>query len=146
MSMCRCGIGAWCKFSKFNTWPHYHRCMTSDEMFKELFNSIDEMDSEKFVSFVDPEGVFIFGSWPPVVGREGIKGDVDQFFGTIKGLKHTLIKTWQVGDDVIVHGSVTYTRMDDKEVTLQFMNLFEMNGQLIKRYQIFIDVGPLYAE
>jgi len=120
--------------------------MTSEAWLEDVFGSIDAMDSEKFATFIDSEGVFIFGNWPSVEGRENIKGAVEQFFESIKGFSHKLFDSWRVDDTVIVHGEVTYTRHDDKQVSMQFMNLFKMNGQVIKHYQIFIDMGPLYAE
>jgi len=40
---------------------------------------------------------------------------------------------------------VTYTRHDGTNLTLPFVNVFAMRGDLIQDYLIYIDATPLYA-
>ena len=46
---------------------------------------------------------------------------------------------------LVCEGDVTYTKLDGSEVTLPFVNIFEIDGGLIVDYRIYVDVGPLYA-
>ena len=103
------------------------------------------MDAEKFVTYLDEKAGFKFGNAATVNGRAEIKKAVAQFFGSINGLKHNIKQVWTVEDSVIIDGEVTYTRKNNTQLTIPFMNLFKMNGSLIKTYQIFIDVSPLFS-
>ena len=111
-----------------------------------LFTSIDGKDTESFLGFLTGEAVFQFGSVPAVQGTENIRAAVDGFFGTIKGSTHALSKTLADGSVLVCEGTVTYQRMDDSELTLPFTNVFELDGNLISHYKIYIDIAPLYAE
>lgn len=112
---------------------------------QEIFRAIDEMDAEKFVSFLTEDATFVFGNNPPVTGNAAIKEAVQGFFSSINGLSHTLTKSWMTEDAIIFHGMVTYTRKDDSTVELPFANIFEMKGDKIQNYLIFMDVNPLFA-
>jgi limonene-1,2-epoxide hydrolase len=115
-----------------------------DVNFKELFASIDAMDTESFLSFIAEDATFRYGSMPAVKGHAEIAAAVGGFFSTIAGLRHEVQRTITDGNAVICEGEVTYTRHDDSRITLPFVNVFEVDGGLISLYRIYIDVGPLY--
>lgn len=117
----------------------------NSEQINSLFKVIDEMDCEKFAAFLDENGEFKFGNASTVKGRAEIKKAVSQFFNSIHGLQHNIKQIWSVDSCVIVNGEVTYTRKNKTQITIPFMNLLEMNNGLIKNYQIFIDISPLFA-
>jgi hypothetical protein len=110
-----------------------------------LFRTIDDMNADAFVSFFTPEGAFKFGNSPAVRGKAAVHGLVDGFWKSIAGSQHKLLHLWNDGDDVAVHGEVTYTRKDNKLVTVSFVNVFKMKGDKIDSYLIHIDNGPLFA-
>ncbi len=110
----------------------------------ELFAAIDASDTERFLSFLTAEASFRFGSAPAVSGTEAIRAAVGGFFSTIGGCRHSIATTVVEGDVVICEGEVTYTRHDSSQITLPFANVFEMSGELISMYKIYVDAGPLY--
>ena len=110
----------------------------------QLFQAIDNQDTEGFVSFLDTNVVFRFGNADPVNGKAATGEVVGGFFGSIKGIKHELVNLWEIDDAVICHGMVTYTRHDSSKLSVPFANIFGMKGKLIKEYQIFVDVSELY--
>ena len=112
----------------------------------DLFTSIDGKDTESFLGFLTDDAVFRFGSAPAVQGAATIRAAVDGFFGTIKGSTHSLNNTLAEGSVLVCEGEVTYQRMDDSAVTLPFTNVFELDGDRISDYKIYIDIAPLYAE
>jgi hypothetical protein len=121
--------------------------MDVNKFLEEVSASIDGKDSKKFASFITPDGQFRFGNAPPAVGTEAIEQVVEWFFSTIKSSKHEILKTW-VDDngDIVWQGRVTYTRLDDKVVPVEFVNVFNMEGDKVKDYLIYIDNSPLTAE
>jgi len=118
----------------------------ADVNFGKLFASIDRMDTESFLSFIDEDATFRFGSSPAVTGRDGIGASVNSFFSMFAALRHDLQRV--VADDkvIVCEGEVTYTRHDGSKITLPFVNVFEVKNKLITLYRIYIDIGPLFAE
>jgi limonene-1,2-epoxide hydrolase len=118
----------------------------ADVNFGKLFASIDAMDTESFLSFIDEDATFRFGSSPPVTGRDGIGASVNNFFSMFAALRHDLMRVVADGNTVVCEGEVTYTRHDGSKITLPFANVFEVKNKLITLYRIYIDIGPLFAE
>ena len=115
-------------------------------MLQDLFAAIDNKDVDAFVGFLTEDGTFRFGSGPAAVGREAIAGAVSGFFDTIAGLQHRIDMAMREGDTLVCEGEVTYTRHDGSEIPLPFADVFEMDGELIAAYKIYMDIGPLYAD
>lgn len=110
-----------------------------------LFASIDGGDAEGFTRFLTEDSSFRFGSAQPVLGRENIAAGVTAFFATIAGCMHDVTSTIANGDTLVCEGNVTYTRLDRSKITVPFVDVFELTGDLINEYKIYIDTGPLYA-
>ena len=111
-----------------------------------LFAAIDAQDAERFSEFLTEDGEFVFGSAPAVQGRAAVAEAVGGFFASIAGLKHSNLKVWDVPGKRIVEGRVCYTRHDGREVDLPFADVFDMDGEMIASYKIYMDIGPLYAD
>ena len=111
-----------------------------------LFKAIDAMDSVQFGHFIAEDGEFRFGSAAAVKGRDAIIAAVDDFFGTIDGLSHSVARIWRDADSLACEGEVCYRRKDGNEVIIPFVDVFDFDGELISSYRIYIDIGPLYAE
>ncbi len=111
----------------------------------ELFDAIDQNDAQRFVEFLTDDAVFRFGSAPAVKGRKAIAMAVGAFFSSISGCQHELHAVWSGTDSVACEGDVTYRRNDGSEITLPFADVFELRGNLISGYRIYIDIAPLFA-
>ena len=114
--------------------------------FQKLFASIDAMDTEGFLGFIRDDATFRFGSSPAVTGREEIRTAVEGFFASFAALRHDLHQVIADGDAVACEGEVTYTRHDGSMITLPFANVFRVDGDLISRYRVYIDIGPLFQQ
>jgi ketosteroid isomerase-like protein len=112
---------------------------------KDLFADIDRMDAAAFASYFTEDGVLRFANADEVRGRDAIEAVIAGFFGTIKGLSHQIFEQWDVGEATILQGEVTYTRTDDRQVTLPAAVIFRRDVDLIADYRIYIDQTPLYA-
>lgn len=110
-----------------------------------LFAAIDENDAAGFVSFLTEDATFRFGSAPAVVGRAEIAAGVSAFLASIAGCKHDVHKTIAAGETLVCEGDVMYTRHDKSQLTVPFVDVFEMTGDLINNYKIYIDISALYA-
>ncbi len=120
--------------------------MGKTEWIKQLFQSIDNRDTDAFLTFLSDDVVFRFGNAEPVKGKENVGDVLRGFFESIQALEHDLHEIWEHPDTVICHGIVTYTRHDSSTLTVPFANIFGMDGSVIREYLIFVDVSGLYEQ
>ncbi len=75
--------------------------MPSKDWWNELLASIDAKDTAKFVSYLAPDGEFIFGNAPAAVGHAAVGAAVDGFFGMIGRSQHRLTDAWEGPDSAV---------------------------------------------
>lgn len=110
-----------------------------------LFKSIDSKRTDAFLSFLNEDALFRYGSNAEVIGRAAIGAAVDQFFATIQSSAHRLHRLWQQPDSAVCQGEVRYVRLDGRSVVVPFCNVFQLRDEKISRYEIYIDPTPLMA-
>ena len=113
-------------------------------MLKELFQSIDAKDTDKFLTFCTEDVSFVFGNADPANGKEVVKEVLVGFFKSIDSISHEVYDDWHLDNDIIVRGSVKYTRIDKSTLNVPFCNIFKMKDDLIKDYLIYVDTSSLY--
>jgi len=113
----------------------------------EISSAIDDKDEVKFASYFQPGGVFRFGNQPQVIGTDGVASYVKAFFSSIESLKHELVALHESkhSNTITWQGRCTYVRLDKHVVTIDFCNVLNMEGSLIKTYVVYIDTTPLFA-
>ena len=110
-----------------------------------IFAAIDTFDPDAFVAHLTEDVVFRFANGEPVVGRAAVREAVAGFFTTIDGLSHDLLGRWDVDDVTIVKADVEYARKDGKRVTVPNADVLVFEGDLVRDWQIYIDLAPVYA-
>jgi ketosteroid isomerase-like protein len=110
-----------------------------------VFAAIDSFDPDQFIAHLTEDVVFRFGNADPVTGRQAVREAVTGFFSTIGGLTHHLLNVWEFGDTTIVQIDVEYARKDGKVVTVPNADILTYDGDLVRDWQIYIDVAPIYA-
>jgi hypothetical protein len=123
-----------------------HAAVMPERLLDRLFEAIDAKDVDGFASFLAEDSEFRFGSAPAVTGRDAIAAAVSEFFATIDGLTHSVTKVWRDPSSLVCEGEVCYRRHDGSEIIIPFVDVFECRNNLIWKYKIYIDIGPLYAE
>lgn len=111
----------------------------------DLLADVDRMDAKAFASYLAEDCVLRFANADEVVGRDAIEEGIAGFFTTIKGISHHVVGQWDVDDTTIVQFEATYTRMDDRKVTVPAVTIYRSSGDLIDDYRIYVDLTPIYA-
>jgi ketosteroid isomerase-like protein len=119
--------------------------MTTQDWRQRLFASIDAKDAPAFASFLCEDGTFRYGSGPEITGRAAVEAVVRQVFESFRSCAHRLDRHWDLPDCRICQGVVTYTLHNGKSVPLQFCNVMTMRGELVSRYEIYVDPTPVVA-
>src|SRR6476659_5098187 len=112
---------------------------------KAIFADIDSFDPDRFVAHLTPDANFRFANGDPVKGRAGAREAVAGFFTTIAGLTHHIRNIWEHGDTAIAQIDVEYHRLDGTSVTVPNADILVFEGDLVKDWQIYIDIAPVYA-
>jgi hypothetical protein len=110
-----------------------------------IFADIDSFDPDKFAAHLTPGARFRFANADPVTGREAAREGVAAFYATIDGLTHRILNVWEFGDTVIAQIDVEYLRKDGKTVITPNADILVFDGDLVRDWQIYIDVAPVYA-
>jgi ketosteroid isomerase-like protein len=110
-----------------------------------IFADIDAFDPDKFVAHLTPDAKFRFANADPVTGRPAVQEAVAGFFSTIGGLTHHILNVWEFGQTVIAQVDVEYLRKDGKTVTVPNVDILIFDGDLVRDWQIYIDVAPVFA-
>jgi ketosteroid isomerase-like protein len=110
-----------------------------------IFADIDAFAPDKFVAHLTPDAKFRFANADPVTGREAVKEAVAGFFSSIDGLTHHILNVYESGETVIAQIDVEYRRKDGKSVTVPNADILVFDGDLVRDWQIYIDVTPVYA-
>lgn len=119
--------------------------MERRKLILEISESIDAKDAAGFSGFITENGMFRFGNSEEVMGRKNIGEFVAGFFKMIKSSKHELVNMWDNGNSITWQGVVNYVRLDEKKVSVNFVNILFMEGDMITDYLIYIDNTPLFA-
>lgn len=119
--------------------------METKKWLESIENSIDSKDANMFVQFLTDDCIFRFGNQPEIKGKTATRDYVAAFFEMINSSRHSIIDFWIRDDSVVWQGEVLYTRLDGKQVNVNFVNILKLNGKLIKDYLIYIDNAPLFT-
>lgn len=115
---------------------------------QKFFAAIDRMDARAFAEYFEPnDGSFRFANHPALVGREAIGQGCAGIFSLLGSIQHEVLVHWVAGTDVLVEGTVNYRRIDDFELSVPFMSVFEFAGDspgLIRSYRVFVDNHQLF--
>ncbi|WP_259403763.1 nuclear transport factor 2 family protein [Microbispora sp. H10949] len=118
----------------------------SDDAVLRVFRSVDSFDPDEFGLLLAEDATLVFGNAEPLAGREAIVAGIREFYSTIGGLRHRVVRTWQVDADVIAETEVTYRRLDGKDASAVAVSIWRTRDDgLISDYRIFVDLAPIYA-
>jgi len=110
-----------------------------------IFASIDAMDADRFVAYLTPDVRFRFANANPAIGRAAVAEGVKGFWASIDGLTHHIQKVYEAGDTVIAQIDVEYRRKDGKSVTVPNCDVLKFDGNLVRDWQIYIDLAPVFS-
>ncbi len=117
--------------------------MTRDP--KTTFADIDTLDPDRFVAHLTEDVAFRFGNNDPLVGRAAVRDAVAGFFTSIAGMRHDVLALYEDGDVVVVKADTSYTRPDGAVVVVPNADILTYRGDLVRDWQIYIDLAPVYA-
>jgi hypothetical protein len=111
-----------------------------------LFELVDRFDADALAARMAADGALISVNSDPVVGRDGMRDAVHDYAQAVTSISHEILRAWRIDNTVITELRVTYVRLDGRKVVLPCTNIFDLTDDgLISRYQIFMDMTPVFA-
>lgn len=110
-----------------------------------VFAIVDAGDANAFVDLLTADAQFQFGNYPMMTGHEAIRATAAGFFAAIASSRHRVLSVWNEARTAVCEGEVTYTRHDGSVLTVPFANVFEMRGDKIAAYRIYVDNSLLFG-
>ncbi|MCT4638403.1 MAG: nuclear transport factor 2 family protein [Bacteroidales bacterium] len=109
-----------------------------------LSEALDNKQLNRVLAFLTDDCVFVAGNGEPVRGKENIKIVFEEFFQAIKSTAHIVTDMFESDESLVHRGDVTYTRLDNSILTVNFCDVFKMREDLIREYYIYIDWSELF--
>jgi ketosteroid isomerase-like protein len=109
-----------------------------------LSAALDGKQLENVLGFLTDDCIMIAGNGDPVKGKDQIGNVFESFFPAIKSTEHHVTDIFESGNSLVHRGTVTYTRLDHSQLTIPFCDVFKMEGDLIREYNIYIDWSELF--
>ena len=111
-----------------------------------VFAIVDAGDADAFAGLLTSDAQFQFGNVPVITGHAAIQAAAAGFFAAIGSSRHRVLSIWNDARTAVCEGEVIYTRHDGSQLTVPFANVFEMRGDKIAAYRIYIDNSSLFAD
>ena len=109
-----------------------------------ISEALDSKNLEKVLEYLTDDCVLIAGNGDPVKGKENISKVFEGFFPAVKSTAHDVTDIFESGESLVYRGTVTYTRLDNSQLTVPFCDVFKIKGDLISEYYIYIDWSELF--
>lgn len=132
-----------CPVKHFN---EFNEITMSHSDVKKVFQFVDTMDAASLTACMTPDAIFRFSNMPPIKGSAAILPFLQDFFNSIKAIRHSDLEIFEMGNTIVTNGVVTYTRHSGTEYSCNFSNTFKMDGEFIAQYLIFVDNSKLYND
>jgi ketosteroid isomerase-like protein len=113
--------------------------------------SVDHKDAAGFAAAFTPDAWLRFGNADTLVGREAIREAIAHFFTAFAELRHQSRGAFLDGDTLVLEAVVTYTRHDERQVTIPAVTIFRLAGTnaagrpVADQCRIYVDLAPLFA-
>jgi hypothetical protein len=119
--------------------------MPTPRQVEEAFRAVDEMRYDDFAALFTPDGTMTFGNGAPTEGPAACRDALAGFFGLLQGVRHEVRGAWIVDDVSINEAIVHYAMKDGTVVSLPVTSILRWQGDHVRDWRIFMDVGPALA-
>ena len=114
-----------------------------------FYAALAALDATALAKHFTEDVAFTFANMPTVSGRAAAEAFNAGFFSMIASMNHVVHDAWRVVDakgthTLIAEGTATATRKDGSSITVPFMDVFRMNGELACDVRAHSDTSALF--
>jgi ketosteroid isomerase-like protein len=121
--------------------------LTPAELARSAFAANDARDIDALSELVTDDVRLTFGNAGTVTGRDAFRKASADFNASLDSFSHEITALFEVADAgvVVAELSVSYRRLDGRELTLPCCNVFRIRDGRIADYRIYMDINPVFA-
>ena len=107
-----------------------------------VLSTIDRGSADEFLSYLDEECEFRFGSSPPLHGKDRIRAALLDLFSATDAVEHTWTDVWPAYGHIIIRGVARYVFKGGVEKIVPYCDVWRIGDDgKIDRYEIFCDMN-----
>lgn len=110
---------------------------------KQMFAALDADGVPGLFPWLHDDLGFRFAGYPPGRGRQAFAEAWAAMSGNIRGMQHRIDRSWELGEECICRGEVTYRLIDGRTVRAPFANFFRLHGGRISEYLVYVDASAV---
>ena len=119
----------------------------SEWYLQEYLAAMDQLDVERYATFLDDEAQVQFNNDPAVQGKEAIVGMLSGYWKSFAAIEHEPLNIYGSDYAFILEALNHYTRLDGKKVTTRAVALTDRAASgKVTSVRIFADVSPVFKE
>ncbi|MBC2852165.1 nuclear transport factor 2 family protein [Cetobacterium sp. 8H] len=107
-------------------------------------NILDSKNIDSLLELLSEDCLFQAGNNPIIKGKKEIKKTFETFYPLVKSVKHDIKDIFESDDNLVQRGTVTYTRIDNTNLTVSVCDIFKIKDSKIVEYYIYIDWSELF--
>jgi hypothetical protein len=112
---------------------------------QDKYTAVDQMDGERYRSFLAEDCQLQFGNNPIVQCNNEIIGGIQHFWDRIQGLDHSFLNVLGTDDHLSAEALIDYTRKDGRMVQIPCVTVIKRNAEgQASMVKIFIDTAPVF--
>ena len=113
--------------------------------YEEFYATVDAMDIAAAEQHLTGDTSFRLDGNEETKGREAVLEGMENFWGTIGGMRHTFLNVVESGHLAALEAVVEYTRLDGSKVSIPVATMIERRDGLIATQRVYIDLAPLFS-
>lgn len=120
-------------------------CYGEVQWMYEYFAAVDNLDLERLLALHTDDTSCTFCNAPTASGKAAMRRMIGGLWQRIQGMSHRVIGAWSLhhGRVGIAELAVTYTRLDNTQLTIKACTILRRNGDLIADLRIHMDLNDL---
>jgi len=121
------------------------RSAAAARLIERIVAADERLDARAFVEVLTPAASFAFAGNPPVVGRDAVRGAVENLFANLAALEHTIHASWESEAMLVYEAEVAYTFRSGANLRVPYVNVLRLDGESVADYRIYLDPSTLNA-
>ena len=110
------------------------------------FEEVDRMNPDGLLAWYVPEGSFRFANQPAAKGEDAIRKLLQDFYGSIQGMRHQAQGIWADAESGVFEAAVTFTRKDKRQVTIPAASILRVRDRRVHDFLMVMDAAPVAGD
>jgi ketosteroid isomerase-like protein len=113
------------------------------EWVRAYFQEVDRMNPDGLLAWYGDAPTFRFANQPAAEGRDAILQVLQQFYASIKEMRHKPLGIWTDAESGAMEAMVDFTTGDGRRVEIPAVSVLRLRGGRVHDFRFVMDAAPL---